>query len=569
MEFSNTDALNFVRDESKKHIKSLIHVSIVAFAAIIPPAINSFMIQHFINDLSHGAFSINFALLVLTLVFVSAIFNTYQSYLWQLKMNEGAKNLASEVYEHVQSLPMSYFRANSTGAIMAKVLEDTDITGQVLAMYYPMLFVNISQIAISAVVLLLLNWELAVISFLSFPLSYLFVRNLNMKQREAWEKERIANSKKVESVREKIDGISIIKIYNRGEFFKRIFSLELNKWFEFLKNAVFYGQISKGVLQNFASILSVIVLIIGAFLATRNLTSIGSVIAFFWYIGNLYAPIEGLADWNNARQQIIPMGKRILSILSLKPERERDGLDISDHPTIEFSEVCAGYNEEEILHTISLRFEGSKMNAIVGESGSGKSTLALLLIGFNHPISGKILIDGKDMESYSTRSLKDSISFTDSQAFLFNLSIRDNITLGKEFDEDEIVQSAQIAGIHDFIMTLPKQYDTIIEENGQNLSEGQRQRIALARAIIRHPKILILDEATSGVDSKTEAGIYEKLREMHMTLIVIAHRLSTIYMADNIYVIENGKIVCHGTHSALLEKCAVYKKTFEKQLIHE
>lgn len=569
MEFSDTDAIEFVRRESRKHLKLLAYVIGIGTAAIAFPAVNSFMIQDFINALGKGSFSSILAIVILGLVLLAAFFDVYHGYVWKVTMKEGAKILAGEVYDHVQSLPMSYFRSNSTGTIIAKVLEDTDITGQSLMTYYSMLFLNLFQVAISGVVLLLLDWELALVAFTAFPISFLLIGKLNMKQRKSWEKERTGNSKKVESVREKVDGIEVIKGYNRGEFFKSLFRTDLNGWFGALKSAVFYGQISKGILRNAASILSVAILIVGAFLATKRLTTFGSVIAFFWYVGNLYGPIEGLADWNNSRQQIIPMGKRILSVLAMKPEIDREGRDLPERPGAELSGISFGYDGKKVLHSVSLKFEGSKMSAVVGESGCGKSTLVSLLTGFNDPSEGEVSIGGTDIGRYSTKAVRDSISVVNSKAFLFNLSIRDNITLGKEYTEEEIVGSAEIAGIHGFITTLPDRYDTVVMENGTNFSEGQRQRIAVARAVIRRPKILILDEATSGVDSKTESAIYEKLRALGTTLIVIAHRLSTIHMADGIFVLEGGKVTCEGKHADLLENCPVYRKIFEKQLISE
>lgn len=493
--------------------------------------------------------------------------NTYQGYIWQTKMRKGAKDLAVEVYAHLQTLPLSYFKGNPTGTLMSKILSDTEILGQVCIVYYPMLFLNLVQIIVSVAVLFLLDWRLATAAVIFLPFSYLLLRQFNWRQRKGWEEERINYERVVESLREQIEGIVIIKGFERLEFFDHLFRQNIERWFFSLKRVILYSQLAKGIVSHLVGLLGVGFLVFGGVAAFRGWTSVGTVIAFFWYVGNLYAPIEGLVDWNNARQQVIPMGRRVLELLKVKPEERRIGLPIPPKPTLILEDIYAGYGEHEVLQGVTATLEYGKMTAIVGESGSGKSTIVSLILGFMRPTQGKILINDVPLESYDSSALRKSIAFVTADAFLFNLSIRDNITLGEEYSQIEVEAAAKLAAIHDFIVGLPKGYDTIVGERGTKLSDGQRQRIALARAIIRRPQILILDEATSGVDSKTEAEIYERLRTLKINLVVVAHRLSTIYMADRILVLDKGRIVCEGTHSHLLEQCPVYRAIFEKQLI--
>ena len=452
---------------------------------------------------------------------------------------------------------------------MSKVLSDTNILGQTCVTYYPMLFLNIAQIGVSALVLFLLEWRLAAVAIAFLPVLYSLLRQFNWRQRKGWERERKNYEVVVESLREQIEGISIIKGFDALSFFKSLFERNVETWFSSLKRIFLYMQLSKGILFYSVQLLAVGFLVFGAFAAFRKWTSIGTVIAFFWYLQNLYAPLEGLVDWNNARQQAIPMGKRVLELLKTKPEERRKGLPVPRNPTLVLEEIHASYGKQEVLKGITTVLEYGKMNAIVGESGSGKSTLVALILGFVHPTRGRILINDLPMEKFDTSDLRNSIAFVTADAFLFNTSIKDNITLGEKYPQYEIEAAAKVAGIHDFITGLPQGYNTVVGERGTKLSDGQRQRIALARAIIRKPKILILDEATSGVDSKTEAQIYERLRALKTNLIVVAHRLSTIYMADRIIVLEDGKIVGEGRHSELLEQCPVYRAIFEKQLIEE
>lgn len=566
---SDIDLFRWVRTRSRDNWKSILVLTASGLLTIFCTGISPFVIRQFVDRLARGEFSWVLAVSALVLAGATMVANTYQGYIWQTKMREGAKNLAAEVYAHLQTLPLSYFKENPTGTLMSKILSDTEIVGQVCIVYYPMLFLNLAQVIVSATVLFLLDWRLATAAVIFLPFSYLLLRQFNWRQRKGWEEERINYERVVESLREQIEGVWVIKGFDRLEFFNRLFRQNIERWFSSLKRVILYSQLAKGIVSHLVGLLGIGFLVFGGIAAFRGWTSVGTVIAFFWYVGNLYAPIEGLVDWNNARQQMIPMGKRVLELLKVKPEEQRKGLPMPPNPTITLENVHASYDDHEVLHDVSATLEYGKMTAVVGESGSGKSTLVSLLLGFMRPTQGKILINGISLENYDSSALRNSVAFATADAFLFNFSIRDNIALGGEYSQNEVETAAKLAGIHDFIIGLPKGYDTIVGERGTKLSDGQRQRLALARAIIRRPKILILDEATSGVDSKTEAQIYESLRELKINLVVVAHRLSTIYMADWIIVLENGKIVCEGRHSELLTQCPVYRAIFERQLIEE
>lgn len=567
MVLSNIEIIRWVRVQARRHPKTIFSLCFIGFLAMIPSALNSFVIQRFIDRLTKGVFPLPLALLAIALTIMAMALNTYQEYIWQVKMKEGSKNLAGEVYAHLQTLPLSYFKSTSTGELMSKTLNDTDILGQSCVTYYPMLLLNLIQLLVSGAVLFSLEWRLALLAFAFLPLSYFLILQFNWRQREGWERERKNYARNVESLREKIEGISVIKGYHQEDFFKTFFVQDLNRWFKSLRQVLLYVRLSRGVVTHLTGVLATSLLIFGGLGAFYGWTSMGVVIAFFWYVGNLYSPIEGLVDWNNTRQQIIPMGKRVLGLLSVESDLEREGLPLPPCPTIALAKVSAGYDGNEILHSITTKLEYGRMNAIVGESGSGKSTLVTLLLGFNRPMQGELLISGVPLKEYGTRQLREGIAFATSASFLFNLSIRDNITLGGKYPEEEVLGATKKVEIHEFITGMPEGYNTVVGERGVRLSEGERQRIALARALIRRPQILILDEATSGIDSKTEAKIYESLRGQDLNLIVIAHRLSTIYRADWIAVLAERRIVGEGTHSELLQECPVYRAIFEKQLV--
>ena len=563
---SDREVFGWVRARSRRYRRTIVSLFLLSLIGLVPSTLSPFLIRRFINGLTHGEFLTSLALLTLALSIAAVAFTTYQRYLVQVTQREGARDLAGEVYTHVQGLPFSFMKSTSTGELMSRILNDTNILGQQCVMYYPMLIINLLHVVAGVIVLSLLEWKLAVIACTYFPVAWFLVRRFNWKQRKGWEAAGKNRAHQTESLREKLEGMPIIKGYARKGFFNQLFLQDLENFFRSLRRALLYEQLSNGVLTQMVQTLAIFLLILGAFLAFTGHTSLGAVIAFFWYVGNLYAPIAGLADWNNARQQVLPMGRRVLSLLAVESEEEREGLPMPSLPSISLVGVSAGYNTNEVLHSINLEFECGKLNAVVGESGSGKSTLISLLLGFNERTQGKILINGLPVEHYGTKELREGITFVRSEAFLFNFSIRDNITLGEKYTTEEVIWAAKVAQIHDFIMELPDKYETVAGERGGRFSDGQRQRIALARALIRRPKILILDEATSGVDSKTEAKIYESLQTLGMNLIVVAHRLSTIYTADQINVLADGHLVCQGTHMELMERCPAYRTLFEKQL---
>ncbi|GAB4310760.1 MAG: ABC transporter ATP-binding protein [Candidatus Bipolaricaulota bacterium] len=549
--------------------KTLLALGVLSFAGIGLGALSPLLIRRFVDGLGVGSFQPQLVVGLLLVVVTSKALETYLRYYFEVSYNRVAKSFIGELYGHLQTVRLTELKKHTTGEYLSRILDHTQYLGRGIVVLYPMLVVNFLQASVTATVLFLLEWRLAVLTVGVLPVSFFCVRWLNWRQRMAWDTEREGWERAVESLREKIDGLRIIKAFNRGRFFTLGFQQDVSRWFHSVRRTAVYSQLTEAALSRATEVLAILLLIVGAGFALRGWTSVGSVIAFFWYVGNLYGPIQGLVAWNNSKQQIIPVGKRLLSLLALPPEEERPGLPFSASPTVAFRNISAGYDTKEVLFGVTLDCGPGKMTAIVGESGSGKSTLVSLLLGFNQPTQGGILIDGRPIQEYGTRDLREGIVFSSAEGFLFNMTVRDNIALGGEYTADEIVEAAKVAGIHEFIMSLPQGYDTVVGEKGAKLSDGERQRIALARAVIRKPKILILDEATSGVDSKTEAQIYERLRDLGATLVVVAHRLSTIHMADQMYLLERGSVVCQGRHEELLARCPAYRALFEKQLVHE
>jgi len=408
---SDREVFGWVRARSRRYRRTIVSLFLLSLIGLVPSTLSPFLIRKFINGLTHGEFLTPLALLTLALSLAAVALTTYQRYFVQVKQREGARDLAGQVYTHVQTLPFSFIKSTSTGELMSRILNDTNILGQQCVMYYPMLIINLLHVVAGVIVLSLLEWKLAVIACAYFPVAWFLVRWFNWEQRKGWEAAGKNRAYQTESLREKLEGMPIIKGYAREGFFNQLFLQDLENFFRSLRRAILYEQLSNGVLTQMVQTLAIFLLILGAFLAFTGHTSLGAVIAFFWYVGNLYVPIAGLADWNNARQQVLPMGRRVLSLLAAEPEEEREGLPMPSSPSISLVGVSAGYNTNEVLHSISLKFEYGKLNAVVGESGSGKSTLISLLLGFNERTQGKILINGLPVEHYGTKELREGIAF--------------------------------------------------------------------------------------------------------------------------------------------------------------
>jgi len=314
----------------------------------------------------------------------------------------------------------------------------------------------------------------------------------------------------------------------------------------------------------------VLILGFGGYLIIKGQLTLGTLIGFYSYLGWLYTPIRTLSSFYVSLQKSAQILERIESIYDLPEENEKQGSFRMDEKVedITYENVSFFYDEQTpVLSGIDLRIEGNKSVAVVGPSGSGKSTLLSLLPRFYDPQIGSIRINGKDIRDYILSELRKNVIVVKQNDFLFNMSIRDNIVLDDDFTEEEFEEAVKIACVDKFMGELEDGYETIVGERGSKLSDGQRQRVAIARAIIRKPKVLILDEATSGVDSQTEEEIFKNLLKLDMTVIIVSHRLSTIRKAKRVLVLDRGKIIADGTHEELLKMCPRYRNIIEAQLV--
>jgi subfamily B ATP-binding cassette protein MsbA len=374
---------------------------------------------------------------------------------------------------------------------------------------------------------------------------------------------------------ETIGGIRIVKAFGMEAYESRRFSEKNKNLFNSLMRAIKTGALSHPVMEVVSILGTSMVILFGLHYISNNTMTVGDFFSFMAALVFFYRPLRDLNGVNNTVQDGMAAAKRIFEVLDTRPEiRDRQGAGIAgrDFKTIEFRNLVFKYEDEMVLKDIDLTVNAGETVAIVGKSGGGKTTLVNLIPRFYDVTGGSILIDGKDIRDLSIESLRSLTAIVTQQTFLFNDTVKDNIAYGdtgKQFED--IVRAAQSAYAEDFIRALPLGYDTIIGESGVKLSGGQRQRIAIARALLKNAPILILDEATSSLDTQSEREVQNALDTLMKgrTSFVIAHRLSTIMNADRIIVLKDGRIVEQGRHEELIARSGEYKNLYEQQFRDE
>lgn len=509
-------------------------------------------------------------LFLFVLRYISQYIVSYWGHLLGVRIEH---DMRRDIFSHLQTLPFSYFDNNKTGHIMSRIINDLrDITE--VAHHGPEdIFISGVMLLGSFFILMTIEWRLTLLIFAFIPLMIIFAIRKRKKMESAFREVRSKIADVNAQLENSISGIRIAKSFTNEDY-------EIEKFDD--GNSLFSNarKESYKVMAEFitgidiiSNILNLLVISLGGYFVYTEVINIGDLFAYTLYVNFFMQPIRRLTNITQQLQDGATGFERFLDIMNIDPDivDREDSVNLENITgQIQFQDVSFSYNngEERVLSNINLTIDSGKTVALVGPSGAGKTTLCHLIPRFYETDSGRILIDGLDIKDIKLKSLRSNIGLVQQDVFLFTGSIKENILYGQPNASDQdVIEAAKKASIHDFITTLPQGYDTYIGEKGVMLSGGQKQRISIARIFLKDPAILILDEATSALDNETEAIVQESLEELSKgrTALVIAHRLSTIKNADEILVLTSEGVAERGKHEDLLEKDGLYSHLYNSQ----
>jgi ABC-type multidrug transport system fused ATPase/permease subunit len=482
-------------------------------------------------------------------------------------------DLRVRLYAYLQKMSLSFFERKSTGELMSRVTNDLSALEHFVTHGSALTAVDLIRLIGGSIILFVLDWRLAALVLIPIPILAVALRHYNTKIRPVYRSVRARLGDINAKLQDNLSGIRVIQAFAREDLERKRFTTESERYYQARVEGIRYWSVFFPAIRFLGAMGSVIVLGVGAVMAVKGELSLGTLVAFLSYTTSFYEPINRLTEVDNIFQEAIAAGERFFELLDETTE-VKDAPGAMDLPAVRgkivFNRVTFRYGTgDQILHDLVFQMAPGEMVALVGPSGAGKTSIANLICRFYDPVQGKITLDGRDLRRIKLSSLRQQVAVVLQDSFLFNNTVLENLLYGKpNATKEEIIQAARAANAHDFIMQLPEDYETEIGERGVKLSGGQKQRLALARAILADPSVLILDEATSSVDAEAEFLIQQALERVlkGRTSLVIAHRLSTVRNADNIIVLDQGRIVESGKHNDLMQRGGLYNQLYQRQM---
>lgn len=556
----------------RKMILAVLSIMLITVSISI---VNPLIIQratdvHVANKDLKGLFTLGFVALVINVAFVLLV--KLRMFLMAKISNNVLLVIRQELYSHIQKLSFSFFDSRPTGKILARIIGDVNSLKDVLSNSVTTLIPDFITICAVVTIMIVINWRLAIASLLSLPLMMFGLWYIQTRSHKRWQDFRKKNSNLNAFIHEDISGMRIIQSFTAEDETSESFDELLMEHRGAFVKAIVLNDAFGSVIDISWGISSFAMYFIAVTLLGIDAGSVGTLFAFSMYIGMFWRPIMNLSNFYNQLITNITGAERIFEILDTKPEIA-DSSSVTALPEIKgevrFDHVSFAYDEDtNVLNDVSFRIKPGETIALVGPTGAGKTTIVNLISRFYDVQKGNIFIDGYNVKDVSIESLRHQMGIMTQENFLFSGTVADNIRYGKlDATEEEIIAAAKAVNAHEFIMKMEKGYETELKERGAGLSIGQRQLLAFARTMVSMPKILILDEATSSIDTHTELLVQQGIEALlkGRTSFVIAHRLSTIRKADRIFVIDEGQIKEEGSSDELLAKKGLYYNLYMAQ----
>jgi subfamily B ATP-binding cassette protein MsbA len=536
-----------------------------ALAALVKPVLDDIFIKKDATMLKL------IPLAVLIIYFIKMVCSYGQTVIMNFIGQRIITDLRNDLYNHIQRQSLSFFSKNPTGVLMSRITNDVNLIQGAVSEAVTSLFKDSFSIIGLVFLIFYRDWQLALIAALVFPLTIYPIAKFGSMMRTVATRTQVTMGSLTNLLQETISGTRIVKAFGMEAYEGERFARENEDLFKLFMKSVSIRAISSPFMEFLGGVAIAVIVWYGGHQVLKGSSTPGNFFSFLTALIMLYEPVKRLTNVNNTIQKGVSAAVRVFSILDLPPkiQNSKDAVALPKiSEKIEIKNVTFRYDETPVLKNINITVHQGELVAFVGMSGGGKTTLVNLIPRFYDVTEGCILIDGKDIRTVTIESLRDQIAIVTQQTILFNDTIRNNIAYGDiTKSDDAIIEAARAANAYDFIMNLPDGFDAVIGEQGTRLSGGERQRISIARALLKDAPILILDEATSSLDTESELEVQEALENLMegRTTLVIAHRLSTISRADRIIAIVDGEIVEEGTHESLLARRGEYFKLHNMQ----
>lgn len=506
---------------------------------------------------------------VILLYLFSGLFSFLQLQIMTRVSQRVVYNLRQDFEEKMRRVPIKYYDTHNNGDIMSRMVNDMDNIAGTLQQSLIQIITSLLTLVGVFILMLTISWKLTIIALVTIPLSVLVVAFVAPTSQRLFGRQQAALGKINDQVEETYAAHTIVRTFNKEQDEEEKFNKENHQYYQAAWKAQFFSSLMMPMMVFIRNLGYLVVVVVGAIQVIHGQITLGNVQAFLQYTNQFSQPIAQIANLSNTIQQTIASAERIFAVLD-EPEMSDKVEDIpsltgKDIPKVEFKDIKFSYTDEPLIQDFNLKAPRDKMVAIVGPTGAGKTTIINLLERFYDPQGGHIYLDGKDTRSMTRDTLRKHIAIVLQDTWLFTGTIFENIKYGNEnASDEEVYHAAKMARADAFIRELPDGYQTVLDESASNISQGQRQLLTIARAFLADPEILILDEATSSVDTRTEVLIQEAMNALQQerTSFVVAHRLSTIRKADQIVVVNHGKIIETGNHESLMNKKGFYANLY-------